>query len=403
MSKFNKRVSSPVNTPAINEAGGQVFQMTERQRVINYVLNATTQDSFYKKGNNELTEMQDLIRNSKDPLFAAKAAVWARHEHGARPMSHVIAAELLHSLKGKGVEWLRNFLNAVIYRVDDSLEILSYYLSNYGKPIPSVFKRAVSDALSDFDEYQLSKYKKENSEVSLKDLVLLCRPRPSIKNHVALKKLLDGKLKQTKTVTAKLSEAGKKENKKEITEARKEAFNELISEKKLGYTALILNFVDICREAGDDEFNQACDYLTNENAIRNSLVYPMKYYILYQALVNNPVSDKTRYNKAIKAINQAMEISFKNIPNLKGKKILVAQDISGSMASNSLSIKHGDGDNAVEVPTRTSDYAAMFGAALLKSNNDVDYMVFDDNSYYVQNINVADSFMTIVKNLSNFF
>lgn len=398
--KFNKPIARATTVPnAVNEAGGAVFEMSERQKMINFALNANFQSNFYKSGDAMLSEIQSLIRSTKDPLFMAKLAVWARHEHGARPVSHVIAAELLKSCKN--TEWMKNFINAVIYRPDDALEILGYYLNFYKKPIPNAFKRGVSGALAGFDEYQFAKYKKSKSEISLKDLVLLCHPKPSVKNHVAIEKLLNGTLKQINTAQAKLSEAGKKETVKEVKEARKEALNGLINDKKLGYSALIVNFIDICMESSDDEFNKACDYMTNETAIKNSLMYPMKYYILYKVLESyGNKMDNVRYKKATLAINKAIELSFKTVPNFEGKRILVAQDYSGSMDSNTISIKHGDGKNAVEIPIRVSEYASMFAVAMMKSNNNVDYCRFDDDAYFAK-VNTADSFMTLVKNLSH--
>lgn len=398
MPKFNKSVTPPKPTPAVNEAGGKVFEMSERQKLINFALNATFQSSFYKNGNKELDELRAIVRTTKDPLFAAKLAVWARHIHGARPVSHVITGELIKRLKS--VPYTTDFVNAVIYRPDDALEILAYYLNTYGKPIPNSFKRGVSGALAGFDEYQFAKYKRASSEVSLKDLVLLCHPRPSVKNHVAIEKLLNGTLKQVNTAQAKLSEAGKKETKAEVKEARKEALNELVTEKKLGYSALIVNFLDILQESDDEAFDKALDYMVNEKAIRDSLMYPLKYYILYKVL---STLTSSRYNgriqRAYKAINKAIEIAFKLVPKFEGKKILVAQDISGSMNSDTQAIQHGAGKNAVSVTTHASEYAAMFSVAMLKSDNNINYCQFEDDANFV-NVNTADSFMTLVNTLA---
>lgn len=399
---FNRKPVQPKLEQTTNEAGGLAYEMTERQKLINFALNANFQGTFYKTADEQLKTLQNIIRNTKDPLFAAKLAVWARNEHGARAVSHVICAELIK--KFKGVDWMKKFVNAVIYRPDDALNILAYYQHEYGKrPIPNSFKKGVSDAFMAFDEYQFAKYKKTNSEISLRDLVILTHPRPSIKNHIAIEKLLNGTLKQVNTAQAKLSDAGKQSSPKEVKEARTEAFNDLINEKKLGYSALITNFIDILFEASDAEFDKACEYMVNPVAIKNSLMYPMKYYILYTTLKSGMVSGaykkQNRIDKGIKAINTAMELAFKNMPNFEGKRILLAQDVSGSMSSSTVAVQHGTGKNAIAVPTRCSEYAAMFAVALLKSDNSVDYMQFNSTAKYV-NVNKLDSFITLVKELT---
>ena len=46
-----------------------------------------------------------------------------------RSVSHIVAGEIVNSVKGE--QWTKNFINKVVFRVDDMTEIMSYFMSTY--------------------------------------------------------------------------------------------------------------------------------------------------------------------------------------------------------------------------------------------------------------------------------
>ena len=84
-----------------------------------------------------------------DPLFAAKAAVFARREYGMRSITHVLAGHLAKHSAGQ--EWAKEFYNQIIRRPDDMLEITAYYKAKGGNNLPNAMKKGFARAFDKFD------------------------------------------------------------------------------------------------------------------------------------------------------------------------------------------------------------------------------------------------------------
>ena len=171
MAKFN----SPTTIKTVNKSGHVAYGMTDKAKLVTQVLTSFFQESkFY--GDNS-AEMQKVIKNviEKDPQFVSKLAVFARREFNMRSVAHVLTAYLAHEPKGK--PYVRKTVKGVSLRGDDVTEIMSFYLSTFGKPVPNSLKKGINDVLVGFDEYALAKYKGEGKAVKMRDLLCLCRPR----------------------------------------------------------------------------------------------------------------------------------------------------------------------------------------------------------------------------------
>lgn len=378
MSRFatNQKAATPRKvrqTPVANRVGTDGYAQSDKMKLASILLTSFVQDQFYRGKNETTTELKELIKKV-DPQFAAKAAIFARNEFGMRSITHIVGGEIPARVKGE--KWTKRFIDRVIHRPDDATEILAYYLSEYGKPVPNSLKKGISLGLSKFDGYQLAKYRGEGKAVSLVDVVNLVHAKPNEKNSVALAQLVDGTLRSEGTWEQKVSEAGKSENKEE---AKKQAWADLISERKIGYFALLRNLRNI-EQQNPEILADACTMLVDEKLIRKSLVLPFRY-----ATALNEVSD----TKTIRALNKALDISTKNVPKLPGRT-LVAIDHSGSMGGI-----YGDrGDT--KSPKAIGD---LFAAVLFKSN-ECDVAVFGDNAGFVRSLNPDDSTLSIKSQIS---
>lgn len=373
MSKFNQTVVRPT-TKTTNLAGGEAFSMTNELALVSLLLTSFVKDEFYKTAESSLDDLRKLVSKIEDKQFIAKAAIYARDKLGMRSISHALAAELTSEVGGK--EWSKNFYDKIIVRVDDMMEILSYYIAyktNKDNPkFPNSLKKGFSKAFNKFDSYQLAKYKGEDKSIKLVDIVNIVHPIPSEKNVDALSKLIKGELKSTDTWEAKLSQAGQvAESDEDLARLKSNAWSELIRENKLGYFAALRNIRNIINQS-PESIPGLCELLTNEKMIKNSRVLPFRFTTAYEEI--SKIGSSKEVRDVLIAINKALEISVNNVPKFDGDTLVVV-DVSSSMTGNPAKI------------------ASLFAAILAKANN-CDVMTFERHAGY-RLYNPMDSVISI--------
>jgi hypothetical protein len=372
MSKFNLTLKEP-KTLTTNLAGGQAYTQSPELELISILLNSFVDDQFYRSSNVTLDRLKTIL-DKVDPKFAAKAAIFARDKFGMRSITHALAGELTSRVSGQ--EWSKDFYDKVVVRVDDMTEIMSYYLENKTDKIkpkfPNSLKKGFASAFNRFDSYQLAKYKSENKEVKLIDIVNLVHPVPTPSNKEALSKLVLGDLKSTDTWESKLSKAGQDaSNSDELSQLKSDAWGELLTTKKIGYFALLRNLRNIINQA-PQFVGLACDMLVDEKLIKSSRILPFRFSTAYEEISKLGSSSDVRM--VMTALHQALDTSAINVPKFDGDTLVVL-DVSGSMSG------------------RPSEIASLFGAMLAKANN-CDVMTFATSASY-KAYNPMDSILTI--------
>jgi hypothetical protein len=277
-------------------------------------------------------------------------------EWGMRSVTHVVIAELCQDVKGS--YWLRDAIAKTVQRPDDATEILAYWMTTYGKPIPNALKRGLADGLKKFNEYSIAKYKGENHKLKMVDTVNLIHPKSEV-----LGKLIDGTLETPYTWETEITKAGSD------TKAKAKAWTDLVTSGKLGYFALLRNLRNLEEWTSEETLSLAYAQLTNKEAIKKSKVLPFRFSTAVD-VVSKP---KTR-----KAISDAIDIACDNMPDLGGKT-LIALDCSGSMSGKPLQI------------------GSLFAAVLAKSS-DADIMQFGTSVSWTK-YNPADSTLTIANGM----
>lgn len=309
MAKFNAKDSRKIE----NLCGHNAYKMQDKDKLVTQVLTSLfNEDKFY--GDNSIDIVKTIDKMVEvDPRFIANLCIYARKEMHLRTISHVLLAALAKSKVGK--PYVRKTMDKAIERVDDMTETLAYYINTYGKPIPNSMKKGIADKLITFDEYQLAKYNRSNS-IKLKDL--LCLVHPKAKNedqNNMFKRLLEDKLETPITWETQLSRRG---NKKEVWE-------ELIEDNRLGYMAMVRNLRNIIK-SDISNIDKVYDFLADEgNVLRNKLL-PFRYYSAYSTLNNEGLGT----SKIFDALETAIKHSTRNINKLSGKT-LISADVSGSM------------------------------------------------------------------------
>lgn len=312
MAKFNQTVS----TRTVNNEGHAAYSMQPKTKLITQVLcSFFDEEKFYSKSDKQAIceTVQAVIKT--DPQFVSNLALFARREFNMRSVSHVLTCFLANVNEGK--PHVRDTVRGVVLRGDDATEILSFYLSEFGKPIPNSLRRALRDVLSTFDAYTLAKYKGEGRAVKMRDLLRICRPHPDTDEQSAMwKQLLDGTLPPAYTWETELSANGN----------NKETWEKLIDSGKVGYMALLRNLRNII-EAKPDNLDAVLQKLSDNEAVKHSHQLPFRFLSAYKNLPANAGK------KVMDALENAVAAACENVPKLPGRTV-IAVDVSGSMSSN---------------------------------------------------------------------
>ena len=368
MARFRSNTAT-VTPDAVNLAGGKAYQESPKLELVGLVLTSFVQDQYYRSAKDQLNRLAQLTTTvlAQDPMFPAKAAIYARNEFGMRSISHALMGEVVKQVprlynKSAGCTWLKHAVAKVIRRPDDALEILAYV----GKPVPNSLKKGLRLGLGKFDEYQLAKYRGEGTDCKMVDLFNLVHPFPGGAMEETYRKLMKGELKSTDTWESKLSQAGQEaKTDEEKEELKSQAWAELIGSGKIGYFALLRNLRNIFQQADQATRDQALLLLVDEKRIRKSLVLPFRYLTAYKALEEVPGTQG-----ALEAICAACDICLANIPKLEGRTLVVV-DTSGSMEATL-----SDKSKAKRV-----EIGFLLGAALAKAQS-ADFMIFASEAGY---------------------
>jgi 60 kDa SS-A/Ro ribonucleoprotein len=186
------------------------------------------EDTFYEKGNAIGARIAELVKQNK-PEDVAALAREARDEMQLRHVPLFLVRELARR-KGTG-PLVAETLEHVIQRADELGEFVALYWKEMKQPLSAGVKRGLAKAFAKFDAYQLAKYDRD-SVVKLRDVLFLCHAKPRDAEQAAVwKQLVEDELEAADTWEVSLS----------AQKDKKETFERLLSEGKLGGMAVLRN------------------------------------------------------------------------------------------------------------------------------------------------------------------
>lgn len=324
MSKFNTTTAGVNKT--VNKEGHVAYKMGDKAKLITQVLTSFfNEKKFYGDNSKEIKEtLKSVIKT--DPAFVSKLAVFARREFNMRSIAHVLTGFLANIPEGK--PYIADTVAGVTVRGDDLTEILAFYLSEFGKPIPNGLRRAIAKQFTSLDEYSLAKYKGEGNALKMRDILCLCHPVPADEKQSATwKQLLEGTLPTAYTWESELSAKGN----------NKETWEELIASGKVGYMALLRNLRNIIM-AAPSNLDVVLNKIKDPEAVKRSRQLPFRFLSAYRSI------EGIAGTKVLDALEDAVDISTENITKLPGRTV-IAIDNSGSMrsrVSNKSSVEYAD-------------------------------------------------------------
>lgn len=402
MGKYNTKTKTVVAPTTTNEMGERAYVLSAKEELVSTILTTFLQASYYEKENDIVKRIISAAEKC-DPLFVAKAALYARGDANMRSVSHLLAGELASKLSSK--EWSTRFFRKIIQRPDDMSEIIAYLKHVNSKKgeklkIPNAIKRAFRSYLSGMDPYLIDKYKMKGKEFSLKVLLKLLHPSSSGDTEKAFNLLMNGKdIKAaglyTSTILQKAkTSAGQQAVAEGATKEDKEAYlgesiaEVLNSQKGMPIFNLVRNLRNII-EQSPDLVDTACAQLTDPKRIAGSRMLPFRFATAYQEIekllpVRASSSSRIKFEqnkdqatgpitKVLSALEKAIEYSVKNISKLEGNTAILV-DHSGSV--------RGDGGGASKVSAFSKVTKAMignlFGSMMLYSQDNCYLGLFGD-------------------------
>lgn len=372
--------------------------------------------SFYESADNRSKRITKLTHEVavKDPQWIADFTNWLRNEANLRSISLTIALEGAKALNAANVPGGRQLVSGSIRRADEAGEALAYWMSNFGRKIPSAVKRGIADgAIKAFNEYSLAKYDTSSHAFRFGDVIELTHPSPkdAVQSDLfkfALDRRRDASAEPSESLTMlqkrkeflALSAADKRKlvNSGEALDVLKDAgltwevlgstieggmdakaWEAVIP--SMGYMALLRNLRNF-EEKGVSKavLAQVAARISDPEEVAKSRQLPFRFLAAYNA---NKSSLRWGF-----PLEEALNASLANVPELNDTLILV--DRSGSMF----------GTPSKGTQLTFADSAAIFGTALAVRGNRNTLVQFGSQSSEV-NFKKTDSVLTTLSKFSS--
>lgn len=259
--------------------------------------------TFYESGKSIADRICELIPKV-DPLKVVNIAREARSKMNLRHVPLLIIREMASHKAYR--RYVSRTLQYVIQRPDELCEFLALYWKDGKCPIAHKVKQGLSYAFQKFSEYQLSKYDRDN-KVKLRDVLFMVHGKPKDKESEELyKKIVNRTLTTSDTWEVSLSGGADK----------KETFERLLNEKKLGALAFLRNL----RNMQESKVN--LELINNySKTVDIRKVLPFRFISAAKAVPNfEPLLEEMAYR------------AISNSEKLPGNTIILV-DVSGSMNS----------------------------------------------------------------------
>jgi 60 kDa SS-A/Ro ribonucleoprotein len=231
MIKLNKIVR------AFTHEGAKAKRFTPEMALKRALMNCLLwEDQFYEDGVSIAERIKTLVPQV-EPERVAALAVEAREVMKLRHAPLLVIREMARHEKYRVL--VADTIARVIQRPDEMTELLAIYWADAlgpqqqrkRQPVSAQVKKGLARALTKFDAYQLAKYDRDGA-VRIKDVLFLVHAKPKDADQEKVwKQLVDGELASPDTWEVSLS-SGKD---------KRETFERLIAENKLGGLALLRN------------------------------------------------------------------------------------------------------------------------------------------------------------------
>ncbi|MCA1360223.1 TROVE domain-containing protein [Bradyrhizobium sp. IC3069] len=222
---------------AFTREGARAIRFTPEMELKRALMNCLLwEDQFYEDGVAIADRIKALVPKVA-PARVAQLAIEAREVMKLRHAPLLVIREMARNEKHRTL--VADTLAQVIQRPDEMTELLAIYWADAlgpmqqrkRQPVSAQVKKGLARALTKFDAYQLAKWDRDGA-VRIRDVLFLVHAKPKDADQAKVwKQLVDGELASPDTWEVSLSAGNNK----------RETFERLIAERKLGGLALLRN------------------------------------------------------------------------------------------------------------------------------------------------------------------
>lgn len=263
------------------------------------------EDGFYEDGKANAQRIEELSA-AVAPEQLAALAVEARDKQNLRHVPLFLAVQLVkHGAGQKGL--VSDTIFSVVQRADELSELVSLYWKDGKKPLSAQLKKGLAKAFTKFNAYSLAKYNRDTA-VKLRDVLFMVHAKgKDAEQQAVFDQLVAGTLPAPDTWEVALSAGADK----------KETWERLLKEGKLGYLALLRNLCNM-EQAGVDRTLVRNAILARKGADK---VLPFRF-----------VAAARKARSFEPALDTALLACVEGLPKLSGRTAVLV-DVSGSMLS----------------------------------------------------------------------
>lgn len=390
-----------VNT--VNAAGGVAYAFDAKHALAQLASTGTFNNTFYTNASEQLDAVARLA-DEVDNEFLAKTAVYARQSASMKDMP----AALLVLLSTRQPE----LASKIFSRVVDNGRLLrtTFQMIRSGqfgrRGLGSGLRRLFAEWINNASVGALLSAS-IGKDPALSDIIRMARPTPSNDERRALYGWLIGRdvpeallprevrdLIEFRQATTDESQA--------VIASRTRARWDLLASHALGPKtwrelarsmapqALRMNLATLARHGQFESADFAREIAAKLDAQDTAGQFPYQYYVAYKT------AGKTIPAVVREALHRKAEQACSQVPKFDVPP-LVCVDVSGSMTWAAVTGRGGANDSVV----RCIDAAAVFAAAILRSNPDAVVLPFDTQAY-TPNVDGGDTITTIAAELAKF-
>lgn len=385
VSLFLSRITG---APSVNREGYPAWERSVEEQYIQTLVANTFRNTFYADAHTLLAESAQVHDTmlARDPVFAAKALVYAR-QRGFMRTQPIFG---LVKLSAVDRDRFKEIFDRVILTPADLSDFTAILKSQRKGEGGRAVKNAAGRWLLRLSEYQVIKYGSNRADggYTLKDLLQVYHPRAGSKSHPVRLPLMDyvmNRLPENELTTLPQLKAFEALKQAATDEQKVEAIRDGrlphevatsfagASEKvwdaivpNLPIMALLRNLATLERHGVLEKNRELIEArLTDPATIAHSRILPFRFLEARRHVRSAWVQD---------ALREALELSFQAVPEIEGRTVVVL-DRSGSMGAY--------------IQT-----AAVFAVSLMKkTRNRGRFMLFDDRLDEVP-VSLKDSILT---------
>jgi 60 kDa SS-A/Ro ribonucleoprotein len=362
-------------TDTVNRELAPAYTYGAEAKLAQLAATGTLADSFYASAETHLAEAIEAAR-AVDPMFVARAAIYARKTAKMKDMPALLTAYLTVADPDLAVR--------VFGRVIDNGRMLRSFIQimrsgQIGRTsLGTRPKRLVKEWLEAASIRDLMAAATGN-DPSLADIVRMVRPKPATAERRALYGWLIGKPYDVAALPAEIAafEAWKREPSGALPPVPFEwlTASPLTADqwgqlaRTMGWQALRMNLNTLARSgafAVAGVTDAVAARLSDAEALGKARVLP------YQLMVALGSAGEGVPLKIQAALETALEISVANVPSVAGR-VIVCPDVSGSMVSPATGTRKGASSKV-----SCNDVAALVAAAMLRTNRQARVLPFEE-------------------------